>query len=168
MRGLVGRRLGGGSNAAASGVRLVQPGAFAGGGLVTFSRAQVASIATATNPAGNVVEFAADAPRFSGSAQRLLLGGQRTNSNPNPRAVGSTATSIPTGWSFSNTRGITYSYSRATVNGVEGTVVRGAGTPNSTSGATIALEIGETLAAGLAVVNSLYIPWETFLLRYIS
>jgi hypothetical protein len=86
MRWLLGARLRGGNT---TGVRLIQPGALAGGGLLTFSRAQVASVATAPD-ASTLRLYAADVPRFRGAARRLLLEGQGTNIVPNPRTIAGT------------------------------------------------------------------------------
>ncbi len=87
-------RVGGRGGAGSSpffGARLVQPGAIAGGSVVTFSRSQVSSFSTATNATGSLVEYAADVPRFNGSSTRLLIEGQRTNSLRNPRLEGGVA-----------------------------------------------------------------------------
>jgi hypothetical protein len=105
MRGLIGRRLGG-SSTAQYGVRLIQPGAIAGGGLVTFSRAQAAGAVSTAFAADGVTleEYGADAPRFNGTARRMLFGGQRTNAIRNPRAHGAVAGTPgtpPTNWSIS-------------------------------------------------------------------
>jgi hypothetical protein len=108
MLGSLGRVGGRGGSGAGPvfGARLIQPGAIAGGGIVSFSRSQVSSVSTATNSAGNFVQYSADVPRFNGAAQRLLLEGQRTNVLTNPRFEGGTVGVIgsggvyPTGMSF--------------------------------------------------------------------
>lgn len=63
---------------------------------VTFARAQVSTRATSTNGL-TWEEFAADAPRYSGSARRLLIEGQRTNLIPNPRFEGATPGTLGSG-----------------------------------------------------------------------
>ena len=60
---------------------------------LTLSRAQtggVQSSAIADN-GSSVALYGADTPRFTGSAQRLLIEGQRTNSIRNPRCEGAVA-----------------------------------------------------------------------------
>ncbi len=99
MRGLIGRRFGGTGGVPFFGTRLVQPGALAGGGVTTFSRAQVGMTSTAisSNGGGNWwTEYAADAPRYAGTANRLMLGGQRTTMNLRQRLIGGT------GWTLTN------------------------------------------------------------------
>mgnify|MGYP000496994201 CR=1 FL=1 len=97
---LIGGFGGGGSGGTpVFGSRLIQPGALAGGGLVTFSRAQTGATSTAISSGGGGnwwAEFAADAPRFGGSANRLMLGGQRTTMNTRQRLIGGT------GWTNTN------------------------------------------------------------------
>lgn len=63
----------------------------------SLSRAQVTSTATALGMDGVAWQgFAANAPRFAGTARRLLIEGQRTNGLRNPRGQGSpTATYAP-------------------------------------------------------------------------
>lgn len=63
---------------------------------VTFARAQVSTRATSTNGL-TWEEFAADAPRYRGSARRLLIEGQRTNLIPNPRFEGATPGTLGSG-----------------------------------------------------------------------
>jgi hypothetical protein len=107
-------------------LRLIGPG-FAR--RLGFSRS---SAATLWDVDGTVLSAAADAPRFSGPAGRLLLEGQRSNSIRNPRAEGAVAGTpgtLPTSWqalgSEAVTRGVTGS-------GIEGGIpyldVRYAGT----------------------------------------
>lgn len=96
---VVGGGGGRGSSAAPFGARLVQPGAIAGGGLVTFTRSQVGATAGAISSAGGGTwwtEYAADVPRFVGAANRLLLDGQRTNISTRSRLVGGT------GWTLTD------------------------------------------------------------------
>jgi hypothetical protein len=99
MRGLIGRRFGGTGGVPFFGTRLVQPGALAGGGITTFSRAQVGMTSTAisSNGGGNWwTEYAADVPRYAGTANRLMLGGQRTTVNTRQRLIGGA------GWALNN------------------------------------------------------------------
>lgn len=79
------------------GARLIQPGALSP--LVTLTRSQVGAVSTAISGGGGGTwwqEFGADAPRFGGSANRLMVGGQRTNLNTRSRLVGGT------GWTLNN------------------------------------------------------------------
>lgn len=74
----------------------------------TFSRAQPNNARSTAIGADDATwgEFAADVPRFSGSARRLLGEGQTTNGGPNPRAEGATLGVIgsggvlPPGWTM--------------------------------------------------------------------
>jgi hypothetical protein len=87
-----------GGSGAAFGARLVQPNALAGV-ITTFTRSQVAATAAALATGGGGAwwtEFAADVPRFGGSAGRLMLGGQRTVINTRQRLIGGT------GWTLTN------------------------------------------------------------------
>ena len=87
--GRVGGR-GGSGSAPFFGARLIQPGALAGGGIITFSRAQAAGARSTAFAANDVTfdEYAANVPRFNGSSRKLLLEGQRTNGIRNPRFEG--------------------------------------------------------------------------------
>ncbi len=131
---------GGGSGVPAFGSRLIQPNALAGG-LVTFTRAQVGSTAAALSAGGGGTwwtEYAADQPRWAGSARRLMLGGQRTTFNTRGRLIGGT------GWTLTNT-------TAATITGPDG----GAATANrldegtATAAHAVALT-GLTATAGVA------------------
>lgn len=76
-----------------AGVRLVAAGAVRAP--ASLMRAQVTSRATAIGPDDVTVQaFAADMPRFAGSARRLVTEGQRTNEIPDPVAFGAGS-----GWS---------------------------------------------------------------------
>lgn len=86
------------------GVRLIQPGAITGGGFVTFSRSQVAMTSSALSSGGGGnwwTEYAANVPRFGGTANRLMLEGQRTTVNVRQRLIGGT------GWALSDTTSTT-------------------------------------------------------------
>lgn len=118
----------------------IAPGLIRGG---TFSRAQAGGAqSTALASDGATIQyFAADVPRFNGTARRLLIEGQRTNVVPNPRAEGGTPGVIgaggvePTGWSLTGINGITANFLGAVnVNGFPGARVRHSGT--STASAT--------------------------------
>jgi hypothetical protein len=81
----------GGGGGSFGGVRLIQPGALASG-FVTFSRAQTGATSTAMTSGGGGAwwtEYAADQPRYGGTANRLVLGGQRTTLNTRQRLIGS-------------------------------------------------------------------------------
>lgn len=144
-----GRRLfvsgGGTGGTPAFGSRLIQPGALAGGGLVTFSRAQVGSTAAALSSGGGGnwwTEYTADQPRWAGSARRLMLGGQRTTFNTRGRLIGGT------GWGLTNV-------TAATITGPDG----GAATANrldegTATGAHAALLTGLTATAGVSYAMS--------------
>ncbi len=62
-------------------IRLLQPGAKSG--LLTFARAQTTGVEAShyASDGTTLVFDAADTPRFNGTAQRLLIEGQRTRSN---------------------------------------------------------------------------------------
>jgi hypothetical protein len=80
-------------------------------------------------------EYAADVPRFHGSAQRLLIEGQRTNSVPNPRAQGAVAGTpgtLPSNWNTIIGSGVSREVIGAvTVNGLPGLRLRFFGTPSA-------------------------------------
>lgn len=83
--------------------------------LATFTRSQVSAFSTARGADGATFrEFAADVPRFNGTAQRLLIEGQRTNLIANPRTPGGT------GWTLQN---ITSATSITGPDGVSGSAV---------------------------------------------
>lgn len=78
---------------------------------LTFSRSQPSnSVSTGVSSDGfNWNTFAADVPRFVGTARRLLIGGQRTNGIRNPRFLGTVAGSpgtLPTNSSLSSAAGL--------------------------------------------------------------
>lgn len=80
---------------------LISPGILMPG--LTLTRAQAGGArSTALNADGLTwSEFGADVPRFNGTARRLMIGGQRTNSARNPRAEGAAAGTpgiSPTHW----------------------------------------------------------------------
>jgi hypothetical protein len=81
---------------------------------LTLSRAQVSGVRSTGLDADDLTwaEYAADVPRFVGSARRLLVEGQRSNGIRNPRAEGAAPSTLPTFWTMSNT-----------TNGITGTVV---------------------------------------------
>lgn len=139
MRWLIGQRL---RSPALIGVQTVQPGAIAGG-LVTFTRSQVGTVSTAFNATADLVEYAADVPRFNGAAQRLLLEGQSTNVWTNPRGdglVAGTPGSNPTGAGTRPANGLVAEIiGQATRNGIPGWEFRISGTPASTGINTWAL-----------------------------
>ena len=115
--------------------RIVAPGFLSG--LVPFTRSQSSVITTAVNPSGTLVEYSANAPRFSGVSQSLIFEGQRTNAITNPRCLGvvvGTPGTPPTGWSFTMLGGITRTIvGSGSSGGVDYVDVRMAGT-TSTSG----------------------------------
>lgn len=90
------------------GRRLLAPGALAG---LSFARAQAGGAKATGLAADGItwVEYDADAPRWVGAAQRLLIEGQRTNANRNVRAEGAvlgiigSGGALPTFWSIQNT-----------------------------------------------------------------
>lgn len=157
-------------------------GGFAGAswgaapGFAPGAAVQRASAATAVVD-GLLAEFAAGSARWADWLDRtngqraLLLGGQRTNSVPNPRGEGAGGTP-PTGWALPSPRGVTHTFTPATVDGVQGVVWSLSGTPNSTAGSDLQFEVGETLAPGLLVTTSVFhrlvsgvLPFSTLTLR---
>lgn len=92
---------------------LVRPGII--NPVLTFSRAQASGAKSTALAADGVtwVEYAADVPRFQGSAWRLLWEGQRTNSGLNPRCEGAVVGTVgsggalPTGWGTAGTGTVT-------------------------------------------------------------
>lgn len=105
---------------------------------LTLSRAQtggVQSSAIADN-GSSVALYGADTPRFTGSAQRLLIEGQRTNSIRNPRcegAVAGTPGTAPTNWAlFGNGAGLSWNVvGSGTENGLPYVDLRLSGTSSS-------------------------------------
>jgi hypothetical protein len=77
-------------------------------------------------------EFGADVPRYQGTARRLLIEGQRTNSLRNPRCEGATGATPPTAWATAVCAGLSATYTRVTRGGVQGVDIAISGT---TSGA---------------------------------
>jgi len=75
---------------------LVRPGILSS--RVTFSRAQTSATSTALAAGGAArwTEYGADTPRFAGSDNYLLIGGQRTTVSTRGRLIGGT------GWSTTN------------------------------------------------------------------
>lgn len=117
-------------------------------------------------------EYASGNQRFYGARQRLIIEGARTNSVPNPRGEGASGATLPTGWTLSATRGLTHTFTRHTLNGVEGVIWNMSGTPDSTSGFDLSFEAGETTSAGISNVISVYYatisgtnPFSTLSLR---
>lgn len=102
-------------------------------------------------------EFGADVPRFSGTSRRLLVEGQRTNLNTNPRGEGGSGTTMPTGWTPSFGGLAITSVTQTTRNGILGVALRFAGTPTSTGGQTIQ-QFGNTevVAIGTSVTNQIF------------
>jgi hypothetical protein len=105
---------------------------------LTLSRAQPSSARSTALVADGLTwqEYAADVPRFHGSARRLLIEGQRTNSVPNPRADGAVAGTpgtLPSNWNYIiNTSGVSREVIGAvTVNGLPGLRLRFFGTPSA-------------------------------------
>lgn len=120
-------------------------------------------------------EYASGAQRFYGARQRLIIEGARTNSVPNPRGEGASGATLPTGWTLSATRGLTHTFTRHTLNGVEGVIWNMSGTPDSTSAFDLSFEAGETTSAGISNVISVFYatisgtnPFGTLLLRNAS
>jgi hypothetical protein len=80
---------------------LVAPGLFRAP--LTLARAQADGARSTALSSDDVTwrEFGPDVPRFNGAAQRLMIGGQRTNAVRNPRAEGAipgTPGTAPTNW----------------------------------------------------------------------
>ena len=91
------------------GVVLVEPGAL--NPPLTLTRAQLAGVESSAVAAdgGTLGLFGADTARFNGTARRLLIEGQRTNSGSNVRGEGFVAGSpgtVPTGWISTSTGGV--------------------------------------------------------------
>ncbi len=114
---------------------------------LSLSRAQVNTSATALGADGVTWNsFAANQPRFAGTARRLLLGGQRTNGVRNPR--GENIPSITYGPGVNNTlnmgssswwnpnrgSGLSLDVSPITANGMSGVRLRYYGTSSATPG----------------------------------
>ncbi len=143
--------LSGAGGASNFGVRLIQPGALAGGGLLTFSRAQAGGArSTALGADGTTwVEFDADQPRFRGAARRLLLEGQRTNLWTNPRMEPVSGAGLPTNYATAGTDpAITTYLAQETRDGTQGRRVQVVGT----AGSNISRFLG-TVALAVAAGN---------------
>jgi hypothetical protein len=146
------------------GRRLLSPGRlYAGLGL---QRGQVTSRATALGADGVTwSEFAADQPRFHGAARRLLVEGQRTNANPNPRAEGAVAGvlgspgALPTGWVGTALSGgaVATILGTSRIDGVDCLLIRFNGTPNAISGRGIECGPTDTVAVGTLLTNSIFV-----------
>jgi hypothetical protein len=117
--------------------------------LLTFSRAQTGASSTALLSDNTTwATYAADVPRFHGSAQRLLIEGQRTNEVRNPRAEGAVTGSpgtMPTHWSTTLPTGVSREVvGYSTRNGIPGIELRFFGTV--TSGANVVIDPETTTA----------------------
>ncbi|WP_203075660.1 phage head spike fiber domain-containing protein [Falsiroseomonas ponticola] len=132
-----------------------------------LTRAQVTATATAIGADGTTFgTFAANVARYAGTARRLLVEGQRTNSLRNPRCEGATAGVIgaggvaPTNWVIGAVGGIAWEVvSTGSDSGINYVRLRLAGTSNSTSGARIAMESisAITAAVGQSWTNSHFV-----------
>jgi hypothetical protein len=171
MLGSLGRVGGRGGSGAGPvfGARLIQPGAIAGGAIVSFSRSQVSSFSSAPNASGSYVEYAADITRFNSTAQRLLLEGQRTNEVPNPRCVGAVAGTPgtqPTGWTriaaFSNLNCDVAGF--GVEDGIPYCDFRIYGTPNITAASSFLL----FLSAGIAPATSGQVRTASYFVRVVA
>lgn len=114
---------------------LVAPNALAPP--LTLTRAQAGGAVSTARSADGVAyaQFAADTPRFNGVSQRLVIEGQRTNSNRNPRGEGGSAPStLPTNWAVETAAGLTTEFlSSQVINGVDTVTLRISGTASGTS-----------------------------------
>lgn len=124
----------------------------------TLTRTQASDMSAVALGADGVTwtQYAADAARYNGTAQRLLIEGARTNSVTNPRGEGASGATLPTGWTLSATRGLTHTWTRATRGGVEGVDWRMVGTPDSTSAFDLSFEAGQTTTTGISAALSLF------------
>ncbi len=106
-------------------------------------------------------EYAPNVPRFQGVSQRLLIEGERTNQNTNPRAEGlsaGTPGTRPTNWPALPTGVSTQIVGAATVNGVQGVLVRFFGVPSVTSGQLWPVGgAADVVIAGTTVSNSVFV-----------
>lgn len=122
---------------------------------LSLNRVQVLSRSTFRLPDGVTwLEGLADEPRFEGAAQRLMIGGQRTNSIGNPRFEGGIAgspgtlptnagsNSIPTGIVRTLTTGLVF-------NGMQGVRLRWEGTPTATATNAVYQPVGAAIIAAL-------------------
>ncbi len=133
---IVGRNRSNRAGGGGAGGPLVQPGSISSR-LATFTRAQVSAFATATNAAGEFLTYGADAVRFNGAAQRLILEGQRTNNVSNSLAEGfsaGTPGTMPTGWIQPVTQGgLTRVLSAVSAGGLSGLGINFSGTASNTT-----------------------------------
>jgi hypothetical protein len=135
----------------APGFALVVPGALLSP--LTLSRAQVSGVRSTGLGADDLTwaEYDADVPRFHGSAQRLLIEGQRTNQVRNPRAEGAVAGTpgiMPTNWSTMLPTGISREVvGYSTRNGIPGIELRFFGTVTSGTNLTIDPETTTAIVA---------------------
>ena len=120
---------------------LVRGGQLAPWCRLGVSRAQVVGVQSSTLAAdgSSLAFYGADTPRFTGSAQRLLIEGQRTNSIRNPRgegAVAGTPGTAPTNWLLAGTGGVNFNVvGTGTENNLPYVDIRVSGT--STTGAGV-------------------------------
>ncbi len=125
---------------------------------LALARAQPASRATALSGDGATwLEFDADQPRASGTAQRLLIEAPRTNRVLNPRAEGAvpgTQGTLPGNWNIAiSAAGVTREIIGAvTVAGLPGLRVRFAGTPAANGNIQVQHSLNSTIAAAAAQV----------------
>ena len=105
--------------------------------------------------------FAANAPRFVGTPRALLIEGQRTNLNTNPRAEGAVAGTPgtrPTGWPTIPSGVSTEIVGTVTVGGVPGLLVRFFGVPSTTTGQQFTIGgAPDVVVAGTVVSNSAFV-----------
>ena len=121
-------------------------------GPLGLTRAQVSTRATALGSDGVAwSEFLADLPRPAGTAQRLLIEGQRTNGVRNPRAEGAAVGvpgTLPTNWTLTVGGGLVREVVGAgTLNGIAGVHVRVSGTTTAAAGQLIAVEATNAISA---------------------
>jgi hypothetical protein len=117
---------------------LVAPGLFRAP--LTLARAQADGARSTALSSDDVTwrEFGPDVPRFNGAAQRLMIGGQRTNSIRNPRGEFAVAptfpqSTLPTNWT-AVAGGATIDVVGVSVRGgIAGVDIRLSGTPSSTA-----------------------------------
>lgn len=122
---------------------------------IALLRPQVSSRATALSADGVTwSELGADAPRFHGSARRLLVGGQRTNTVRNPRAEGSP----PTNWVVTPLAGLTTTFiSSGVADGINFATYEVSGTPTATTGSLLAFDTSIMAAASEVWSGSAFI-----------
>ena len=137
-------------------VRYVAPAALSSAFTLTRTQSTGALSTSLLSDGVSWQTFAANAIRYSGTSQRLMIGGQRTNSLRNPRAAGSTNGIIgsggvaPTNWTLGPVGGIAWEViGTGTENGINYLRIRLNGTSNSTAGARIALETTTAIAASV-------------------